>query len=164
MTVNGACSVIEHADHCLSGHTDKAELFAAARRRVFPSAPSARWHATVVEKHRHEASTLFPSVTDWWDKSFARGATSAAKAAAIGLDGLGFDEVILCGCPLDGSGYVRGEASVGHDCHRVGDPAAQTRRVIEGYRLKYRKFADTYRGRVFSMSGFTMACSGAPTE
>jgi hypothetical protein len=162
MAVNGACTLIENAEHVLSGHTNKAESFAAERRRVFPKAQPWRLHATIEERFRAEMAKLLPSVTDWHSKEFCTGATSIAKGAKIGLLALGFDEVILCGAPMDGSGYAKGEAAVGHDCHRVGDPAAQTRRVIQGYRDKYKKWSAEYQGRVFSMSGFTMACSGAP--
>jgi hypothetical protein len=162
MLVNGACTTIENADHVLSGHTDKAELFAAARRKAFPLAPLWRLHATTDSKHAADAHKAFPSVTDWWDKSYCTGATSVAKGALIGLRALGFDEAILCGAPLDGSGYAASEAIVPHNCHRVGDPKAQDRRQIDGYRRKFKKFAEAHRGRVFSMSGFTRDCSGEP--
>ena len=163
MAVNGACTLIEHAEHVLSGHTECAEEFARQRREKFPNAQPWRLHATTASKYAAYQAKDFPSVTDWWDKSYAAGATSAAKAAKIGLLGLNFDEVILCGCPLDASGYALGEAkSPVTNCHRVGDPAAQHFRAIHGYREKYVKFADQFRGQVFSMSGFTMACSGAP--
>lgn len=165
MLVNGACTLVEAAEHVLSGHTDCAEAFAKQRRAKFPHAAPWRLHATTSSKYAAYQAKDFPSVTDWWDKSYAKGATSAAKAATIGLVGLGFDEVILCGCPLDGSGYAKGEAiSPVTNCHRVGDPNKQAMRVIEGYRIKYKKFADEFRGRVFSMSGFTQQCSGAPGE
>jgi hypothetical protein len=164
MTVNGACTLIESAEHVLSGHTDCSEAFAEQRRKKFPNARPWRLHATTDSKHAHDAAKVYPSVTDWWDKSYAKGATSAAKGAYIGLAGLGFDEVILCGCPMDGTGYATGEARspVEGICYRVGDPRWQQRRSIEGYRTKYKKFADDFRNRVFSMSGFTMQCSGAP--
>lgn len=162
MLVNGACAAVEDAEHVLSGHTDKAEAFAAERRRAFPHAQPWRLHATITEKHRHEAKTVFPSVTDWWGKEMCTGATSIAKGARIGF-ALGFDEVILCGAPMDGSGYTPNEARVSHDCHRVGDPVAQTRRVIAGYRTKFAKIAKTeFKDKVFSMSGFTQECLGAP--
>lgn len=164
MLVNGACSAVEVAEHVLAGHTDNAELYADARRKAFPNAQPWRLHATIAEKHRHEAQTVFPSVTDWWGKEMSTGATSAAKAVRIGL-ALGFAEVILCGAPMDDSGYVPTEAKIRHYCHRVGDPAAQKFRVIEGYRTKFKKLAETeFKGRVFSMSGFTMACLGPPRE
>lgn len=162
MLVNGACSAVEKAEHVLSGHTDKAELFAAERRKAFPNAAPWRLHATITEKHRHEAKIVFPSVTDWWGKDMCTGATSIAKGARIGF-AMGFEEVILCGAPMDGSGYAPAEAKVGHDCHRVGDPAAQDRRVIAGYRTKFAKLAKgEFKDKVFSMSGFTKECLGAP--
>lgn len=162
MLVNGACTVIEHADHVLAGHTDKAELFAAARRKKFPNARPWRLHATTDSKNAERNRARYPSVTDWHSKEFCTGATSAAKGAKIGLLALGFDEVILCGAPMDGSGYAPGEAVVPHDCHRVGDPTKQDRLAIQGYKRKYRQFAEQFRGRVFSMSGFTRECSGEP--
>jgi hypothetical protein len=165
MLVNGACTTIERAEHVLSGHTDKAEAFAAARRKAFPNAPAWQLHATAKEAHIADAHKTFPSVTTWWDKSYCTGATSIAKGAVIGLRGLGFDEVILCGAPMDGSGYASTEACVDHYCHRIGDPEKQKHRVIDGYRRKFKdKFAPLHKGRVFSMSGFTRDCLGEPTR
>lgn len=162
--VNGACTAIENAEHVLAGHSYKAEDFADARRKKFPNAPAWRLHATITQKHLGEAKNAFASVTDWWDKSFCHGATSISKATDIGLRGLGFDEVILCGAPMDGSGYFIGEGTKNTtDCHRVGDPAMQKHRSIEGYRRKFKdKFAPMYAGRLFSMSGFTRQIVGEP--
>jgi hypothetical protein len=82
----------------------------------------------------------------------------------IGFRALGFDEVILCGAPMDGSGYFPGECTKVIDCPRIGDPARQQHRAIEGYRRKFKeKFAPRYRGRLFSMSGFTRDVVGEPT-
>lgn len=166
MLVNGACTALEDADHVLSGHTDNAELFAAARREAFPKASPWRLHATITEKHRTDAASRLPSVTDWWGKDMCTGATSIAKGARIGF-ALGFDEVIFCGAPMDGSGYVATEAKISHICHRVGNPVnpdtGKEWRVIAGYREKFKRLADgEFKGRAFSMSGFTMACLGAP--
>jgi hypothetical protein len=115
----------------------------------------------------------FPSVTDWWGKTFANGATSVAKGAALGLEGLKFDEVIICGAPMDGSGYSKDEAAVPQgNIVRVGDPKQNTgfgvsgtepHRTIQNYRRRYKLFSEKYRGRVFSMSGYTRECSGLPT-
>ena len=142
MLVNGACSAVESAEHVLSGHTDNAEMYADARRKAFPNAQPWRLHATVAEKHRNDAQKVFPSVTDWWGKEMCTGATSVAKGVRIAF-ALGATEVILCGAPMDASGYVPTEAKVRHYCHRVGDPAAQKFRVIEGYRTKFKKLAET---------------------
>lgn len=162
MLVNGACTAIESADHVLSGHTDKAEMFAAGRRKTFPAAPPWRLHATIDTRHVAEAKLLYPSVTDWHDKDICTGATSIAKAAKLGFK-LGFEEVILAGAPMDGSGYSPSECKVGHNCKRVGDSAAQNHRVIQGYRLKLKKLADgEFKNKVFSMSGYTRDCLGLP--
>jgi hypothetical protein len=108
-------------------------------------------------------------VTDWHGPEFSAGATSAGKAALIGLDALGAEKVILCGCPMDGSGYFPGEsvtgATIKHDpgCQRVGDPTKQDRTIIRRYRDTMAKLAQTtFKGRVFSMSGFTRDCLGEP--
>lgn len=163
LLVNGACTALEDAAHVLSGHTDKAEDFATFRRKKFPLAPPWRLHATTDSKHAAEAKKALPSVTDWWDKSYSQGATSIAKGAEIGFRALGFDEVILCGAPMDGSGYFKGEGTRTILCHRIGDANKQQHRVIEGYRRKFReKFAPRYVGRLFSMSGFTREVTGEP--
>lgn len=162
MLVNGACTALANADHVLSGHSDKAEQFAAARRRRFPNAPPWRLHATT--GNPTDAAKGCPSVTDWHSQAFCTGATSIGKGAKIGLLALGFDEVILCGAPMDGSGYFKGEGTKTIDCLRIGDPANQGHRSIDGYRRKFRdKLAPAFKGRIFSMSGYTREIVGAPT-
>jgi hypothetical protein len=165
MTINGACQLVERAEHLLAGHTDKAELFVAARRRAFPDAPPCRVHANCAASKHPAPKHLYPSVTDWWGPEFSSGATSAGKAALIGL-ALGYESVILCGCPMDGSGYAPGEsegipqfAAV----QRVGDPAKQKASTIRRYYGTMEQLAKTtFRGRVFSMSGKTKEWLGAP--
>jgi hypothetical protein len=162
MLVNGACTMIEAAEHMLSGHTAKAEEFAKARKESFP-VTKIRLHANWASPKRHPRAS-FPSVTDWWGADMSSGATSAGKAALIGLK-MGFDPIILCGCPLDGSGYSFDEAVVSQDksCQRVGDPKVQDRRTIRAYKERYVSLAQsTFKGKVFSMSGFTRMHSGAP--
>ena len=167
MAVNGACSVIEDADHVLAGHTEHAEVYAAARRAAFPDALPwklhANWHYHRARRETPPAST-YPSVTDWHGTWASCGATSASKAARIGLH-LGFERVILCGCPLDGSGYTFDEASVPapKTMQRIGDPAVQHAKTIKRYRDTMKRLAETeFKGRVFSMSGFSRSVLGAP--
>jgi hypothetical protein len=162
MLVNGACSAVEHAEHVLAGHTDKAELFQAARLQAFPKAPAWRLHATTDQKNIAVHKSTYPSVTDWHWKDMCTGATSAGKAIRIGFK-LGFDEVILCGCPMDGSGYAPQEAKMRHDGRRVGDGSVQEHRVIQGYKRNFKELAASeWFGKVFSMSGFTKQCLGSP--
>jgi len=167
MLVNGACVAVEDADHVLSGHTAKAYEFAEARRKAFPNAKPWRLHANCARINRPPKNE-HPDVTDWWGAEFSTGATSAAKAARIGLQ-MGFHPVVICGAPMDGSGYFTGESQTGkvitHDCRRVGDPAHQEHRTINGYREKFAKLAaGEFKGKVFSMSGFTRDQLGHPAD
>lgn len=166
LLVNGACTMIEDAEHMLAGHTDRAEFFAATRREAFPDRPI-RIHASWARHRQRRPEPPFdkyPSVTQWHGPEVSSGATSAGKAALIGL-ALGYDPVVLCGCPLDGSGYSFDEAYAPYDssCQRVGDPKMQNRRTIVRYRERMKQLAETtFRGRVFSMSGYTKQVLGAP--
>jgi hypothetical protein len=164
LLVNGACQVIAYADHILAGHTDKAEQFQKARKRAFPDAPPWRVHANW--RHPGELpKAKYPSVTDWWGPEMSSGATSAGKAALIGL-AMGFDRIILCGCPMDGSGYAAGELEgikKESACQRIGDPKKQKQRTIIRYRERMAELAaGVFKGRVYSMSGFTKECLGGP--
>ena len=107
-TVNGACVEIEEVDAIVAGHTNKAEIFTEARRKAFPDGKPfevfANW-ARVGEAPKQE----YPSVTRWFGGHCSTGATSGAKAARMMLE-MGFERVILCGCPLDNSGYFEGES------------------------------------------------------
>lgn len=164
MLINGACSLIEDAEHMLAGHMDKAAEFVNARAAKFPFANSIRVHATSITKHLRRYQVYYPMVTDWHGGEMSSGATSAGKAALIGLS-IGFDKIILCGCPMDGSGYDPNEAQVSQmtACQRIGDPRVQDRSTIKRYREKMISLAQTtFKGRVYSMSGFTRLHLGPP--
>lgn len=165
MLVNGACTLVEEADHMLAGHTAKAEEFVAARRKAFPHAGRIFVHANWAHpKHKHAMQASYPSVTHWWGGDVSSGATSAGKAAMIGLK-MDYWPVILCGCPMDGSGYHPDEGTTTKDpsCQRIGDPKMQDRRTIKRYREQMANLARTaFLGKVFSMSGYTKGVLGAP--
>ena len=165
MLINGACAAIEDAQHVLAGHTDKAEEFARAREEAFPFALPWRLHATQRIGSNPIRPEDYPSVTDWWPADCTSGATSAGKAALILLK-MDFTLVVLAGCPLDGSGYFVGE-SAGipqlRSCQRVGDPTKQQAATIRRYKKRMAELAETtFKGRVFSMSGYTREVLGAP--
>lgn len=164
MLVNGACTMFEDAEHMLAGHTAKAEEFARAREKAFPFAPPIRIHANSFRTDHRQPKREYPSVTDWHGPEMSSGATSAGKAVAVGIS-LGYRPIILCGCPMDGSGYAADEAQVSQDksCQRVGDPKLQDRRTIKNYRERLIALSQTvFKGKVFSMSGFTRQHLGAP--
>lgn len=171
LTVNGACAAIENAEHMLCGHEEKTAEFVQARRNAFPGKPLPRIHATCGDKRKPEYRHMFPQVTDWWPYTVHMGAGSAGKAAGIAKQ-MGYDEVILCGCPMDGSGYFPGEGD-GFDpaepgsggikqsmnCLRIGDGGkargypkpgtggrewmdTQETRMVRGYREAFRKLSE----------------------
>jgi hypothetical protein len=166
MLVNGACTLVEQAEHMLAGHTVKAEEFVAARRQRFPHTGARIFvHANWAhQKHRPQMTARYPSVTHWWEGDVSSGATSAGKAALIGIK-MGYWPIILCGCPMDGSGYHPEEGTITKDpsCQRIGDPKMQDRRTIKRYREQMANLARTaFLGKVFSMSGYTRGVLGAP--
>lgn len=165
MLVNGACQLFWFADHILAGHTNKANQYVAARNRRFPDAPPYRVHANWREHGEHPRAR-FPVVTDWWGPEMSSGATSAGKAALIGL-AMGFDRVILAGCPMDGSGYAPGETDgiiAEPSCARIGDPKKQRATTVRRYKETMAQLAETtFKGRVFSLSGLTKQLLGEPT-
>jgi hypothetical protein len=160
MLINGAWTAFRDVEHLLAGHTSKSGLFMAERLRVFPDAPSARIHATLSYPAQKQEN---PLVTDWWGQDKVTGATSAGKAARIGL-ALGFERVVLCGCPLDSAaGYWPGEAKVPHDgCPRFNTP--DPRQAVLRYRKKLAVLAqqEPFKSQVFSMSGYSREVLGAP--
>lgn len=165
MLVNGACTLVQDAQHMLAGHTSKAPEFVQARQKAFPGAPI-RVHANwaFARKKLPQLRAHFPMVTDWWDGGYSSGATSAGKAGLIGL-AMGFDPIVLCGCPMDGSGYHadEGKVTVESGMQRVGDPKMQDRSTIRRYRDQMASLAmSTFKGKVFSMSGFTRQHLGHP--
>ena len=188
--VNGACTAIENAEHVLAGHEEKSEAFAEARREKFPNSVW-RLHACTFPHRLDLMRKMCPSVTDWHNHEMGVAATSASKAAKIALTALGADEVILAGCPLNGGGYFEGEAVVHHEsgCQRVGSDDAtpprgrvitphhngeyttapgtpmlvQETKIIRLYRARLKELAQgEFKGKVFSMSGFTKEQLGEP--
>jgi hypothetical protein len=174
MTVNGACTALEAIEHSLCGHEEKSSQFVRERKKAFPNAAPIRWHASTHTHRLATAKAMLPEITDWWPHEVGVGATSASKAAKICFM-LGATEVVLCGCPMDQPGYFEGEAKVQQhrSCQRIGDhgvafglniPVQETR-IVQGYRQKLKILAEgEFKGKVFSMSGFTRKCLGAPPK
>jgi len=180
MLVNGAITAFENAEHFLAGHEEKAEFFIRERRRVFPNAQPIEVHGCCHAHRKEMMKGMFPSVTRWWPHEMGVGATSASKAAKLAFM-LGATEVILCGCPMDQPGYFEGEAKVPQHimCNRIGSHGkahglyksngeqldVQETRIIKGYRANLKLLAEgEFKGRVFSMSGFTREQLGSPPE
>lgn len=178
MLINGACTAFENVEHVLAGHEEKAEFFARERLARFPNAPAYRMHGCCHPHRKEMMKGMFPSITDWHPHEMGVGATSASKGAKIAFM-LGATEVILCGCPMDQPGYFTGEAKVPQHvmCLRIGDHGkafnltrstgeplpVQEARIIKGYRANLKLLAEgEFKGRVFSMSGYTRDQLGGP--
>ncbi len=88
-------------------------------------------------------------------------ATSAGFALSVG-QAMGFDEMILCGCPLTGGdGYHQKSPII--DDYRVGDRDPESA-LIHGYQKAMKTIADSDLGEhVYSMSGYTNRIFGNPS-
>ena len=187
MTINSACTALESIDHLLCGHEEKCGFFIEARRKAFPDAPPCAVHGCTMKHRENEMRHMFPEVTHWWPLEMGICSTSASKGAKIAKL-MGFDEVILCGSPLDDSGYFPGEGKgipQNRGCLRVGDPGfsshttphhtgqystqpgmpmrVQESKIVQSYRSRFRQLAEgEFKGWVFSMSGFTKDILGCP--
>lgn len=170
MTINEASGALEDVDHVLAGHTVKAEQFVSYRREKFPNCKPFRVHANWV-RVEEAPKDLCPSVTDWWGAEVSSGATSAGKAVSIARK-MRFDKVVLCGCPLDSSGYfnptetdaMQREFQRYGKCVRVGLERDADNRSVVRYLAKFKLLAETeWKGRVFSMSGLSRQLLGAPS-
>ncbi len=169
MTINEASGAIEDVDHVLAGHTVKAEQFATYRRSKFPNCKPFRVHASWTQRDETSKES-HPLVTDWWGKDVSSGATSAGKAIRISKK-MGFDKVVLCGCPLDASGYFNPTETEAMQrqyqhhgkCARVGYLKDHNNRSVVRYRETFARLAETeWKGWVFSMSGLSRRLLGAP--
>lgn len=168
IAVNGACTMVEHIDVMVAGHTAKAPAFVKARLEAFPGKLPEVWanYALPLKRHpnRKYPTAEYPMVTRWFDATHSLGGTSASKAAKMGLTA-GYGPIVLAGCPLDNSGYSFDEAKVKHDagCKRVGDKQWDQHKTILRYRAAMAKLAEgEFKGKVFSMSGYSRQVLGHP--
>lgn len=149
--INGAALLFERAEHWLIGHGEKAPMFKGARAAKFKtSIPFI--HASV------RGDTNPAHFTHVWE-GVSTGGTSAWKAVRI-AKGMGYERIILCGCPIDDSGYAPGESKgVGHSCARIGKGEG---RMYANYRRTFAVRAKGEGHNVFSMSGYSRDLLGAP--
>lgn len=159
MAVNEACGAVEHIHHMLAGHCDKAQMFREYRAKKFPSSQPVPVHAT----QRADMPLHYP-VDYWWHEAKV-GGTSAWKAARIGV-GMGYEEIIMAGCPLDLSGYFNPKETRGfkHECRRVGEPLddGSPSQLTIRYRKEFLRNAEQFGHNVRSMSGWSRDILGAP--
>jgi len=116
----------------------------------FPSQP--RMHT------RRDLVSLPKHIETW---PFQGGGTSGLFACFVGL-GLGYDEIILCGIPIDNTGHYW-EDPVGKTNYQR-EIACPNGRIRGDGRHYWTKAKEKFDGKVKSMSGFTKKLLGAPME
>jgi hypothetical protein len=145
IAVNGASGNVK-AMALFSMHPQKLPVWADLQRRKFGAGFTVhgRCKEHVYERNRRK----MPWVEYWWQDCSGATSTWAARKIAAGM---GFDQVILCGMPLEKGGYQGGK--IAKDFMR-DDVLAHYRRLLE-------RDKDWHEG-VTSMSGWTAEFLGRP--
>lgn len=153
MAINDAARWIP-ADMVFSYHASRIPEFAAGQRKFNTEFTT---HGDARKIHRnHDCADYF-----WHD--LHHGATSAVAGAHAGLY-MGFQEVILCGCPMNGGdGYAGPTAPNTAADPRFGFKMPGTG-LIQRNQTGLKRFATIAKDRVFSLSGFSQQILGAPPE
>lgn len=126
-------------------HLDKFPRWKAAQRRLHSDFTC---HTT----GSGAAADKFPFIDYWWKDTAGQGTSTwaARKLARF----LGFDEVVLCGMPLEQGGYYKGKEFAKHFYQQP---------KINFYRQGVEKDID-WHGGCSSMSGWTRELLGAPVD
>lgn len=154
MAINSAAAMLR-ADFVASIHYELMDGFAATQESAFGS----EHFTTHAPKPEHEAEDSFPAVDYFWPNAFSP-ATSAWAGAMIGRR-MGFERIVLCGCPMvGGDGYH--QPTEPRLQRGFGSVPAQSPMV----RRFQRELSDIVgRGGsegIYSMSGFTREILGEP--
>lgn len=147
MTVNKLVETLPgNIEHAYSNEWNLLETFIAARRAEY-----AREFTGPVHTHGRGNSGAK------WNWPWAGGATSGLGAALIGF-ALGYDQIVLCGIPLD-DGPHNGEPPW-RKCRFTAEAANSGDSGINRHWKMARDLA--FKGRVRSMSGRTRGWLGEP--
>jgi len=152
LVVNEAGRAIR-GDHLMTQHPEKALWF---RERSLN--PDITVHTGKPRKRASQAG-----IDVYWPDCITL-ATSGGSAIAIALR-MGFEEIILCGMPMNGGdGYFR-QSAMKQDESRFGMESPDSD-YIQGYQRKLIEFTEKEPEalkRVRSLSGFTRKLFGPPT-
>jgi hypothetical protein len=146
MTVNRAVEIMPaNIEHIYSNEPDLLEKFLASRRNEYRKEFDPPKHS---HSHRRGAKHVWP---------LGGHGTSGLSAALVGV-GLGYNEIVLCGMPLD-NGPHNGEPPW-RRCNFEREAADNVDTHINQYWERARRLA--FGGRVKSMSGRTRTWLGEP--
>lgn len=155
--VKYAVLLYQEIEHVWTQHIEQApDIRARAARQIFIHSRRHR------DQRRRVALGREAAVDFVWPQLAWIYGGSGFTAALWARHGMGFDEVILCGVPLEAGGYTPEILPIkplrGDGGRSFVDPPALTRwqRVIEGY------VKDGRAAGITSMSGWTRSILGAP--
>lgn len=152
IVVNEAGRVI-HARHLMTQHPEKALWF--RERSLNP--------LITVHTAKNKSRATQAGIDVYWPDCTTL-ATSGGSAIAIALK-MGFENIVLCGMPMNGGdGYFQGSA-MQQDEPRFGLESPESD-YIQGYQRKLIEFSENEPEaleRVRSLSGFTRELFGPPT-
>lgn len=111
-----------------------------------------------------------PEVDYWWHWRRSE-ASSVQTAIRIGMK-VGFQEIILCGCPLQ-HGFIQHPLQIKkdgidwppkRDTKKYGrkDGLNTSEEILSAFRFHFKNFSREWKGIVFSMSGYTKEVLGEP--
>jgi hypothetical protein len=133
------------ADFVFSIHTENMPIFADGQAKFNSEFTT---HADIRRRYRGTADYL------WRDTCY--GATSSIAGASVGPK-MGFQEVILCGAPMDSVGYYKPNTG-------TRKPDGSKSKIVRSHIDSMTRFASKTKGLVFSMSGLTRKNFGYPPE
>jgi hypothetical protein len=158
--VKYAASLYREIEHVWTQHLEQAtDIKARAGRPIFIHSRPSRMHRKLrfVDGNRGEVDIDYV----WPELAWVSG-SSGFSAALWARHGMGFDEVILCGIPLDSGGYT---AEIGDWKLLQGDKKTSfvNATVLDSYRstVAVCRNAGKTEG-IVSMSGWTRQELGAP--
>lgn len=156
IAVNDAAKYLP-VEHVYSLHVEQLEGWARYQLEHFGR--RALVHASERVNKRQDRSD-FPWVDYWWVGTHC-GATSAWAAMRMAKL-MGFDEVVLAGCPLIGEGGYCVTPTPNDETKSVGRVDADDP-MVQRYRRRMAEYVEEGEGAgVLSMSGWTRELLGAP--
>lgn len=155
---------IVHARVAVSHHAEHAETMKRIHRKVWGDEVEVHMPKKVVKPQ------YLPHVDKQWPELVGVGGTSAWGAARMARQCLGYDEAILCGCPLwptePGQRYHDAEVFEAATAAGVrtdrGEPFANPDAVRQYQTFIQSDIDRGLAGGITSMSGWTRKALGAP--
>ena len=161
----GHAAGLSRADYVVSDHYEVHEELRRLQDEIGGNGYTT--HATYTAKAKH-----YPAVDHWWNWPRPN-CTSMWTAVRIGIY-TGFKCIILCGCPLD-FGNIQHPSQIKKDGNdwppprdlKLHKPMAgwdTTEEILQQFRMWFVSQCLEFKGRVFSMSGFTKDVLGMPPD